>query len=107
MSVEIEAPVIRESRRPRQANVTGYGVVKAVTSGDTLILMGAADKGKIPPIKEVCLSGILAPKLGRGKSSTDEAYAWYAKEFLRKKCVGQQVFFQHQFFYRGWRPQLR
>lgn len=83
-----------------QRRVNGYGVVKAVLSGDTLILMGAPkERGQIPPERTVVLSGINAPRFARGKNSADEPYAWEAREFIRKKAIGQQVSFhvQHTF----------
>jgi len=80
--------------------VNGYGVVKAVLSGDTFVLMGAPkERGQIPPERVIVLSGINAPRFARGKNSVDEPYAWESREFCRKKAIGQQVSFhvQHTF----------
>lgn len=80
-----------------QRRVNGYGVVKAVSSGDTLVLMGAPkERGQIPPERTIVLTGINAPKFARGKNSVDEAWAWEARELIRKKTIGQQVSFNVQ-----------
>eukprot|EP01026_Neomeris_dumetosa_P038945 TRINITY_DN3183_c0_g1_i8.p1 TRINITY_DN3183_c0_g1~~TRINITY_DN3183_c0_g1_i8.p1 ORF type:complete len:856 (+),score=173.66 TRINITY_DN3183_c0_g1_i8:56-2623(+) len=70
-----------------------HGVVKAVQSGDTLVIMGTA-KTAIPPTKAITLSSLLAPKLGRYGVSPDEEFAWEAREFLRKKVVGKRCVFK-------------
>mmetsp|Transcript_2017 Transcript_2017/g.6126 ORF Transcript_2017/g.6126 Transcript_2017/m.6126 type:complete len:896 (-) Transcript_2017:3840-6527(-) len=73
-------------------------VVKAVLSGDTLIVMGAPQNGP-PPEKQITLSGIIAPRLGRRDGqSKDEPFAWPAREFLRKACVGKGVTFELEEF---------
>lgn len=70
-----------------------HGIIKSVTSGDTIIVMGVdASKGP-PPEKLISLSGIAAPRLGN-KSSTDAPHAWDAREFLRNGFVGKRVSFQ-------------
>mmetsp|Transcript_16881 Transcript_16881/g.32960 ORF Transcript_16881/g.32960 Transcript_16881/m.32960 type:complete len:911 (-) Transcript_16881:240-2972(-) len=77
-----------------QRRVNGYGVVKTVLSGDSLVLMGApAQRGGIPPERTVVFTGINAPRFTRSKNASDEPYAWEAREFIRKKCIGQQVSF--------------
>ncbi|CAH0547008.1 unnamed protein product [Brassicogethes aeneus] len=72
------------------------GVVKQVLSGDSVIIRGLT--GAPPPEKQINFSGIVAPKLARraGESSEitkDEPWAWEAREFLRKKLIGEEVFF--------------
>ncbi|KAG2491495.1 hypothetical protein HYH03_010073 [Edaphochlamys debaryana] len=76
---------------------TGWlrGTVKEVVSGDTLVIAGTT-KGPGPaPEKRLTLSSLMAPKLGkRDGTSKDEPFAWEAREFLRKKCVGQPCVFR-------------
>ncbi|CAD7701107.1 unnamed protein product, partial [Ostreobium quekettii] len=70
------------------------GTVKAVHSGDTLLVMGAAAGGP-PPEKTLILSSLKAPKLGRRDGATkDEPFAWESREFLRKKCIGKECVFR-------------
>ncbi|XP_054718576.1 staphylococcal nuclease domain-containing protein 1-like [Uloborus diversus] len=77
---------------------SGYAIVKQVQSGDTVILRGQPRGGK-PKEKTLGLSSIIAPKLARrpnasGEGATkDEPYAWEAREFLRKKLIGKDVYF--------------
>ncbi|XP_076170484.1 staphylococcal nuclease domain-containing protein 1 [Ptiloglossa arizonensis] len=74
------------------------GVVKQVTSGDTIIIRGQPVGGP-PPEITITLCNVTAPKLERwkGNDSTDESkdepYAWEAREFLRQKLIGQDVSF--------------
>jgi staphylococcal nuclease domain-containing protein 1 len=72
------------------------GYVKEVPSGDTLVIAGRVKPGAgPPPEKRITLSSLIAPKLGkRDGTSPDEAFAWQSREFLRKKCIGQQVVFK-------------
>eukprot|EP00727_Mastigamoeba_balamuthi_P006496 m51a1_g2467 putative staphylococcal nuclease domain-containing protein 1 (941) ;mRNA; f:32476-35975 len=86
------------SSAPHQQQRHGYrGQVKAVPSGDTLVVSVFAPDGTSAD-HTVSLSGIVAPRLGRlqgevsgGQSSEDEAFAWDSREFLRRKCIGQMV----------------
>mmetsp|Transcript_31827 Transcript_31827/g.38496 ORF Transcript_31827/g.38496 Transcript_31827/m.38496 type:complete len:905 (-) Transcript_31827:461-3175(-) len=71
------------------------GVVKAVTSGDCLVIMGKTAAGP-PPEKTLTLSSLIAPRLGRGENR-DEAYAWDSREFLRKKVIGREVVFRVEY----------
>ncbi|XP_078040847.1 LOW QUALITY PROTEIN: staphylococcal nuclease domain-containing protein 1 [Augochlora pura] len=74
------------------------GVVKQVTSGDTIVVRGQPMGGP-PPEITIILYNITAPKLERWKGnnspseSKDEPYAWEAREFLRKKLIGKDVHF--------------
>ena len=74
---------------------TGWlrGVVKHVFSGDRVVIMGVAKGGAIPPEKEIALAYVTAPRLARTRGdelkSGDEACAWDAREWLRKRCIGQ------------------
>lgn len=81
------------AKAPAQ-KMQGYAAVKAVLSGDSVTLVGAAlAADQAAPIKEVTLSGINAPKFARGKATKDEAWAFESREFLRKKIYGKQVSF--------------
>nr|CAG4648501.1 EOG090X01F7 [Polyphemus pediculus] len=73
------------------------GIVKLVLSGDSVIIRGQP-KGGPPPERQLNLSGINAPRLGRratnnAEETKDEPFAWDAREFLRKKLVGKEVVF--------------
>ncbi|KAK9882943.1 hypothetical protein WA026_023871 [Henosepilachna vigintioctopunctata] len=77
------------------------GIVKQVVSGDSVILRGASN----PALeKQINFSGIQAPKLARRigtatadqSESKDEPWAWEAREFLRKKLIGEEVYFISQ-----------
>ncbi|KAL9241835.1 hypothetical protein vseg_015899 [Gypsophila vaccaria] len=68
------------------------GKVKAVPSGDTLVIMGMTKADSIPPEKMVTLASIIAPRLAR-RDGVDEPFAWESREFLRKLCVGKEVTF--------------
>ncbi|XP_046390934.1 staphylococcal nuclease domain-containing protein 1 [Ischnura elegans] len=71
-------------------------LVKQVLSGDTVIVWGQPRNGP-PAEKTITLANIAVPKLGRratpkgGEETKDEPFAWEAREFLRKKLVGQEV----------------
>ncbi|KAB0792451.1 hypothetical protein PPYR_14410 [Photinus pyralis] len=72
------------------------GIVKQVLSGDSVIIRGSV--GAPPPEKTIAFSSITAPKLARrGTDSVDETrdepWAWEAREFIRKKLVGEEVWF--------------
>ncbi|CAI7925679.1 unnamed protein product [Closterium sp. NIES-53] len=73
---------------------TGWlrGRVKAVTSGDCLVIMGNVKSGP-PPEKTLTLASLIAPKMAR-RDGRDEPFAWESREFLRKKCIGQEVVFK-------------
>uniref|UniRef100_A0ACD6A4E4 Uncharacterized protein n=1 Tax=Avena sativa TaxID=4498 RepID=A0ACD6A4E4_AVESA len=68
------------------------GKVKAVTSGDCLLIMGST-KAEIPPEKSITLSHLMAPRLAR-RNGVDEPFAWESREFLRKHCIGKEVTFR-------------
>ena len=68
-------------------------IVKSVPSGDTVVVMGVDASRGPPPEKLLSLSGVAAPRLGN-KSTPDQPYAWQAREFLRRNCVGKRVTFQ-------------
>lgn len=76
------------------AGATGWlrGKVKAVPSGDSLVIVGSS-KAEIPPEKTITLSSLIAPKLAR-RGSVDEPFAWASREYLRKLCIGKEVTFR-------------
>ncbi|KAG9447344.1 hypothetical protein H6P81_013472 [Aristolochia fimbriata] len=73
---------------------TGWlkGKVKAVPSGDCLVIMGIT-KAEIPPEKTITLSSLVAPRLAR-RGGIDEPFAWESREYLRKLCIGKEVTFR-------------
>ncbi|XP_057767720.1 ribonuclease TUDOR 1 [Salvia miltiorrhiza] len=77
------------------AGATGWlrGIVKAVPSGDCLVIMGNT-KAEIPPEKSITLSSLMAPKLAPRRGGLDEPFAWQSREFLRKLCIGKEVTFR-------------
>jgi len=84
---------------PNQPLQLYRGIVKQVISGDCVVIRGNKD-GKILE-KQIMLSNITAPRLGRRTNPTspestvepDQPYAFEAREFLRKKLVGKEVCF--------------
>ncbi|KAH0852942.1 hypothetical protein HID58_093619 [Brassica napus] len=59
------------------------GRVKAVTSGDCLVITALAQsRPGPPPEKTITLGGI------------DEPFAWESREFLRKLCIGKEITFK-------------
>ncbi|CAL5444321.1 unnamed protein product [Camellia sinensis] len=76
------------------AGTTGWlrGKVKAVPSGDSLVIMGST-KAEIPPEKTITLSSLIAPRLAR-RGGIDESFAWESREYLRKLCIGKDVTFR-------------
>ncbi|XP_010483859.1 PREDICTED: staphylococcal nuclease domain-containing protein 1 [Camelina sativa] len=70
------------------------GRVKAVTSGDCLVITALTHtRSGPPPEKTITLSSLMAPKLAR-RGGIDEAFAWESREFLRKLCIGKEVAFK-------------
>ncbi|XP_009617883.1 ribonuclease TUDOR 1-like [Nicotiana tomentosiformis] len=76
---------------------TGWlkGRVKAVLSGDSLVIMGSS-KAEIPPEKSITLASLMAPRLAR-RGGVDEPFAWQSREFLRKLCIGKEVTFKVEY----------
>ncbi|KAJ6676357.1 EBNA2 BINDING PROTEIN P100 [Salix viminalis] len=78
------------------AGATGWyrGKVKAVPSGDSLVIMAmTSSKPGPPPEKTITLSSLIAPRLAR-RGGVDEPFAWDSREYLRKLCIGQEVTFK-------------
>ncbi|ESQ31759.1 hypothetical protein EUTSA_v10003594mg [Eutrema salsugineum] len=70
------------------------GRVKAVTSGDCLVITALThNRPGPPPEKTITLSSLMAPKLAR-RGGIDEPFAWESREFLRKLCIGKEVAFK-------------
>jgi staphylococcal nuclease domain-containing protein 1 len=74
---------------------SGSGTIKAVLSGDTVVIVGKAAGGP-PPELQVSLSSVIAPKLGRNENP-DEPFAWSSREFLRELCIGKAVTFEVEY----------
>jgi len=75
------------------------GIVKQVLSGDSVIIRALS--GSPPAEKQILFSGITAPKLARravdnSEETKDEPWAWEAREFLRKKLIGEEVRFSFE-----------
>ncbi|GAU97962.1 hypothetical protein RvY_09176 [Ramazzottius varieornatus] len=86
---------MEEQASQQQAAKKQTGVVKQVTSGDTVVIRGIP-RGGPPPEIVLCFSNVFAPKLarkGQAEESDDEPYAWEAREYLRKKVIGKEVQF--------------
>jgi staphylococcal nuclease domain-containing protein 1 len=62
------------------------GVVKGVTSGDAVIVVGTASAG-VPPEKQLFLSGVSAPRL-------HEPFGLSSRDFLRRLAVGRPCAFR-------------
>ena len=75
-----------------------HAIVKAISSGDTLLLMGQkASSNGPPPEKSITLSSLMAPKLGYGDTRPDEPFAFQSREFLRKLLIGKKVQFKIEY----------
>nr|XP_043632985.1 ribonuclease TUDOR 1-like [Erigeron canadensis] len=73
------------------------GRVKAVLSGDTLVVMGIAKAvDEIPPEKTIVLAHLFAPRLAR-KEGKDAQFAWQSREFLRELCIGKDIVFKTEY----------
>ncbi|XP_011003528.1 PREDICTED: staphylococcal nuclease domain-containing protein 1-like [Populus euphratica] len=78
------------------AGATGWyrGRVKAVPSGDSLVIMAVtSNKPGPPPEKTITLSSLIAPRLAR-RGGVDEPFAWLSREYLRNLCIGKEVTFK-------------
>ena len=83
-----------ERREPKERKrITGVGIVKAVTSGDSLIVMGGAARGALLSERQLTISGILAPKIARSNDAKDAEFAFASREYLRHACIGKRVKF--------------
>ncbi|CAK9298605.1 unnamed protein product [Gordionus sp. m RMFG-2023] len=78
--------------------ILNYGTVKQVLSGDSIVVRGVPKPDGPPAERQICLTNIVAPRLGRrptpvNDATPDEPYAWESREYLRKKLIGQEVCF--------------
>jgi len=75
-----------------------HGIVKQVNSGDSLIIRSAVAGKNLE--KQIILAQINSARLGRNlrdnQAEPDQPYAFEAREFLRKKCVGKEVVFARE-----------
>ncbi|GLT39904.1 hypothetical protein SLA2020_140700 [Shorea laevis] len=81
------------------AGATGWlrGRVKAVPSGDSLVIMAiTSNRPGPPPEKTITLSSLIAPRLAR-RGGSDEPFAWDSREYLRQLCIGQEVTFRVEY----------
>ncbi|GAM23551.1 hypothetical protein SAMD00019534_067260 [Acytostelium subglobosum LB1] len=84
--------------QPKPAH-TLRGIVRAVNSGDSLVIQEIdSARGEFKDKQEFLLSGICAPRLARpgnnDKAATqDDPFAWDSRDFLRKLCIGKRVNF--------------
>ncbi|KAL0221618.1 hypothetical protein RCL1_001472 [Eukaryota sp. TZLM3-RCL] len=67
------------------------GVVYAVPSGDTVVLMSRTTQGQKPSFKTLTLSSITAPRFSSKGGS--EPYGFLSREFLRNLLIGTVVSF--------------
>jgi len=85
----------KKENRVQQVRESGKGVVKAVLSGDTIVVINLAKNQQGPPQERIIsLSNISAPSMGRkrgDKEERDKPFAWDSREFLRKKLIGKPV----------------
>lgn len=72
----------------------GHGYVKAVPSGDRLVIMAKTkSKSGPPPELILILDSIQAPRLAI-RDQVSEPFAWYSREFLRNLLIGKPVKFR-------------
>ena len=70
----------------------GNGFVKAVPSGDTVVIIGQRNNGP-PPEIQLTLASLLSPRPPRGPDREVEPWGWQAREYLRNLLVGKSVRF--------------
>ena len=84
-----------------EKKIIGRAVVKMVQSGDQITVRSKPQGG--PPKEKVILFSNLTsgkparranPNILDSTDTGDEPYAWTARENLRKKIVGQEVYFE-------------
>ncbi|RKP01027.1 hypothetical protein CXG81DRAFT_4301, partial [Caulochytrium protostelioides] len=75
-------------------NASGMAFVKSVLSGDTVILRSRPING--PPTERlVSLAAIVAPRLGGPRDpEKEEPFGFLAREFLRRRLVGKEVYYR-------------
>ncbi|XP_012471070.1 ribonuclease TUDOR 1 [Gossypium raimondii] len=78
---------------------TGWykGKVKAVQSGDCLVVMAlSSNRPGPPPEKTITLASLISPRLAR-RGGVDEPFAWDSREYLRNLCIGKEVIFRVEY----------
>jgi len=115
---EGEKPRKKEGQAPKPRATAiyekGKGIVKAVPSGDTLVVISLERNHRGPPMeRRIALASVTAPALSNmrrprpsddktaeeGKETKkaeqlpDEPYAWDSRDFLRKAAIGKEVVF--------------
>lgn len=72
------------------------GFLKQVISGETVVIREKASDGP-PPSKTIVITNIVCPKLARRPlpnnpiATSDEPFAWQAREFIRSNYIGKEV----------------
>ena len=88
-------------RKTIKKKIIGRAVVKMVQSGDQITVRSKPQGG--PPKEKVILFSNLTsgkparranPNILDSTDTGDEPYAWTARENLRKKIIGQEVYFE-------------
>ncbi|VDO03052.1 unnamed protein product [Rodentolepis nana] len=73
-----------------------FGFGKLVLSGDTIVIRDRAVDGP-PASRVVVLSNISCPKVAKrlspGEYTSDEPFAWQARELVRSKVIGREVYY--------------
>lgn len=82
----------------KQQPIPRVAIVKQILTGDSVSLRSVTNKPNLSE-KQINFEYISAPKLARrpgqsgSQDSKDEPCAWEAREFLRKKLIGEPVWF--------------
>eukprot|EP00475_Leptophrys_vorax_P017560 TRINITY_DN2419_c0_g1_i1.p1 TRINITY_DN2419_c0_g1~~TRINITY_DN2419_c0_g1_i1.p1 ORF type:complete len:990 (-),score=358.13 TRINITY_DN2419_c0_g1_i1:152-3121(-) len=98
---EVKRAADAVQKAKEQGRVKGHARVKAVPTGDSILLSGQpTSPNSLPPEKLLFLSGLEAPKLGR-RGGQDEPFAWAAREYLRRLLVGKIVVFAVSYVHQG------
>lgn len=85
--------VQREAPKPRVESVRYPGIVRAVLSGDTIVVT----KENTPEAINLTLMGLKAPLLGKKSKdeiTKDQPFAWESRDFLRKLLIGKSVVYR-------------
>jgi len=75
------------------------GLVKAVFSGDYILISKSSKGGKAQELNAY-LASVSAPKMG-SSNRTEEPFAFDAREFLRDKVIGRKCEFHLEYNYGG------
>ncbi|KAJ3300565.1 hypothetical protein HK104_009900, partial [Borealophlyctis nickersoniae] len=76
---------------------SGRAWIKAVLSGDTVVLRGKPQSGP-PAEKTFSFSNISAPRLGNAKEpEKEEPFAFESREFLRRVLIGKEVAYKFEY----------